>query len=47
MLIPASAMPIDVFSILFDVRGLRPDMLRFPRFGHDFRYLICDVTVQA
>ena len=25
---------IDVFPILFDVRGLRPDMLRFPRFSH-------------
>ena len=23
---------IDVFPILFDLRGLRPDMLRFPRF---------------
>ena len=24
---------IDVFPILFDVRGLRPDMLCFPRFS--------------
>ena len=24
---------IDVFPIIFDARGLRPDMLRFPRFS--------------
>ena len=23
---------IDVFPIVYDVRGLRPDMIRFPRF---------------
>ena len=26
-------LPIDVFPIIFDARGLRPDMLHFPRFS--------------
>ena len=37
----------DRFPITFDVRGLRPDMLRFPRFSVRIYVFIYSVTSQS